>query len=101
MKKSIFLAGTVALLMLSACSKHKDVNMAKNGMSDKEVVALLGDPDQKVDMPMGIQWWKYGDNSMVVIQEGKVSNVVPDIKENMKGMDKLMDKIKNDTLFNK
>jgi len=59
-------------------------------MTETEVVQKIGEPSNKVPMPMGITWWKYGDNSMVVMENGTVSNVVPDIKKSEEDMEKAM-----------
>ncbi|MCW3124881.1 MAG: hypothetical protein JWO03_539 [Bacteroidetes bacterium] len=77
------------VLLLTSCS-HKDLSKIQNGMTESQVTAQIGEPSSKQQMPMNIAWWHYGDNQLVVIEDGKVSRVVPDIKAAEAEMEKAL-----------
>jgi hypothetical protein len=84
-------------LFLVSCGHHSDINKVKKGMSDKEVVAIMGEPDKKQPMMMGITWWRYGDNQMVILTDDTVVNVVPDVKEMGRQMENAMKELDKET----
>jgi hypothetical protein len=79
-------------LFLCACGGHKDLTSVKRGMSGKEVVSILGEPTKKQSVMMGISWWRYSDNTMVIMGSDTVVRVVPDVKASMDSMEKVLKK---------
>lgn len=79
MKKSTTLLLAAALLLV-ACGRTFDVAKVKRGMTTAQLVEAVGAPDDKLQMPMGIQWWKYGDNGLVIVASDTVVNFTADMK---------------------
>ena len=73
MKKLFYIA-----LLLISCSSNKDFSKIKPGMTEKEVVSLVGEPKEKIPMPISIVYWRYTDNEnhVIVFEGGKVTTVV-------------------------
>lgn len=80
-------------LLLAACGHHDNFDKVKAGMKEDEVIKLMGEPTKKhralPNVP--ITMWYYGDNRVVVVENGQVANVVPDVKAALDSMAKVME----------
>ncbi|WP_291859479.1 hypothetical protein [Marinilabilia sp.] len=95
MKKLIVL---VAIATLTACAT-KDISDLEEGMASKEVIDIAGEPTEKVEMPLDIEWWIYEEDKVLLILENDtVSNVTSqeEIEESLKDFEKGMDQIQKE-----
>jgi hypothetical protein len=77
-------------LFLSACNSHPDITRVQKGMTSEQVTAIMGKPTNKQDLD-GIIWLRYGDNQVVVLENGIVVNVVSDAMAVDDSIKKLLD----------
>ena len=96
MKKLLII---LAIAMLTACAT-KDINDVKEGMSSKEVTDIAGEPGEKVNMPLDIEWWIYKkENVLLILENDTVSKVTSQkkleesLKDFQKGMEDIEDEI--------
>lgn len=80
-----------ALALCLACNSEPDLGKVTNGMTTAQVLDAIGEPHDKAVMPFGIEWWKYGKNSVVVVDQGVVSRVVLDAKATADSISTLFD----------
>lgn len=93
------------MMLFFACSssektetkKKSDLTKIKVGMDTTQVFKLIGQPTKRAPMPLGIKWWQYGDNQMLVVQKDTIVNVVFDVEKMGIAMDSTFKKL--DSLF--
>lgn len=95
MKKIVVLFAIVAF---TACAT-KDISDLDEGMASKEVIDIAGEPTEKVEMPLDIEWWIYEEDKVLLILENDtVSKVTSqeEIEESLKDFEKGMDEIQKE-----
>jgi hypothetical protein len=95
MKKLVVL---FAIATLTACAT-KDISDLDEGMASKEVIDIAGEPTEKVEMPLDIEWWIYEEDKVLLILENDtVSKVTSqeEIEESLKDFEKGMDEIQKE-----
>ena len=75
MKKVIFFS-LVVFCILFSCSNKKDFSGIKDGMTIEEVIKMVGEPQETLEMMPGIQWLKYKEGHLVIVEDGIVVNSV-------------------------
>ncbi|MFW5890376.1 MAG: hypothetical protein ACOCTO_03160 [Marinilabiliaceae bacterium] len=96
MKKKLFLLFAGALF-LAACSS-KGISDIENGMSAKEVTDIAGEPNDKVSMPLDIEWWVYEeDNVLLIMENDSVSRVTSEkeLEESLNDVEEGKNEIEN------
>ena len=94
--KKILIIATIAVL--TACAT-KDIHDIKEGMSSIEVTKIAGEPTEKVEMPLEIEWWVYEEDKVLLIFENDtVTNVTSEkeIEESLKDFEKGMEDIQKE-----
>ncbi len=87
-----------AIALLAACAT-KDISDLKEGMASTEVIDIAGEPTEKVEMPLDIEWWIYEEDKVLLILENDtVSKVTSqkEIEESLKDFEKGMDDIQKE-----
>ncbi len=95
MKKIVVL---FAIGSFTACAT-KDISDLDEGMASKEVIDIAGEPTEKVEMPLDIEWWIYEEDKVLLILENDtVSKVTSqeEIEESLKDFEKGMDEIQKE-----
>jgi hypothetical protein len=95
MKKLFFF---FAIALLAACSTQ-DISDVKVGISSAEVMDIVGEPTEKVTMPLEIEWWIYKEDKVLLILENDtVSKVTSqkEIEESLKDFNDGMDNIQKE-----
>jgi len=95
MKKILIIA---VIAMLTACAT-RDIHDIEEGMASKEVVNIAGEPTEKVEMPLDIEWWVYEEDKVLLIFENDtVTNVTSEkeIEESLKDFEKGMEDIQKE-----
>jgi hypothetical protein len=87
-----------AIALLAACAT-KYISDLKEGMASTEVIDIAGEPTEKVEMPLDIEWWIYEEDKVLLILENDtVSKVTSqkEIEESLKDFEKGMDDIQKE-----
>jgi hypothetical protein len=95
MKKLLVIS---AIALLTSCAT-KDISDLEEGMASKEVIDMAGEPTEKVEMPLEIEWWIYEEDKVLLILENDtVSKITSEkeIEESLKNFEKGMDDIQKE-----
>lgn len=87
-----------AIVALTACAT-KDISDLEEGMASTEVIDIAGEPTEKVEMPLDIEWWIYEEDKVLLILENDtVSKVTSqeEIEESLKDFEKGMNEIQKE-----
>ena len=77
-------------LFLSACGSHPDITKVQKGMTAEQVATVMGKPTNVQDVGE-IVWQRYGQDKVVVLENGIVINVVADATAVDDSIKKLLD----------
>ncbi len=101
MKKLLFIFSVV---MFTACSTQ-DISDVNSGMTSAEVIDIAGEPTEKVEMPLDIEWWVYEESKVLLIfendtvsrvtSEEEIQNSLKDHEQGMNDIQKEIEKITN------
>ncbi len=92
--KKVILLSLVLLGVFFSCNNKKDFSVIKNGMTVEEVTKKVGEPQETLDMMPGIQWLKYKEGHLVIVEDGKVINSMSQ-EEFEKGIQEFNDSIES------
>jgi len=77
-------------LFLSACNEQPDITKVQKGMTANQVMGIMGRPTNVQDVGE-IVWQRYGQDKVVVLENGIVINVVADATAVDDSIKKLLD----------
>jgi hypothetical protein len=91
MKKVLLLAITI---MLISCGNKADFTKVKVGMTSKQLIEAVGEPNQKQDLPFVGSYWTY-DTHLVVVQSDTVNEFLTneDFKKRMEEVNKGLEEL--------
>lgn len=95
MKKLLFFP---LFLLLIYCSQSFEKQFAKIniGMSESQVVELIGEPQNKQTLPFNVKWWNYVEqDALVVFQNDTVKKTITNAKAEIEKMNAKMDSLSN------
>ena len=86
MKKLFFL---IIVLSLVACGSP-DLSKIEIGMSESEVVELIGEPVKEEKAEMGVVVWNYRGQKVVILKAGEVKATTEGEEESQKALLKVL-----------
>lgn len=66
-----------AVAAFVGCAQQQDFTKLEKGTASEEIIKEYGEPDDKVELIMGMEMWRYSDN-VIALMNGKVLEVKAD-----------------------
>lgn len=65
----------IVSLLLASCGNSFDPEKVNIGMSSDQLIEAVGEPDERLPMMSGMEFWRYEDDHTVMVSDGEVLNV--------------------------